>query len=359
MECRYFGECGSCKLFDGGYEGQLATKLDRFKELFGKKPDHIFTSPHSHFRARAEFKIFHGDGVSYAMYKEGGGFVKIDECPIVLRPIYDLMPNLLQTICDLGLQRKLFRIDFLSGLSGEVLTSLVYHRAIDEEWEEGAKRLAGEFCINIIGRSRGKKIVVGKEYIVEKLPIAGREFTYLHYEGSFTQPNPYVNIQMIEWALGKGDGERLVELYCGAGNFTLPFATRYDRIIATEISKTSIKAAKEAAKLNGIDNVHFVRMSSEEFARALEGESFRRLEGIDLDLFKDATLFVDPPRCGLDEGTLEVAKRFKEMIYISCNPETLKRDLKSLQEVYEVEELVLFDQFPYTPHMECGVYLRR
>jgi tRNA (uracil-5-)-methyltransferase len=167
---------------------------------------------------------------------------------------------------------------------------------------------------------------------------------------------------MIEWALeaSKAFGGDLVELYCGAGNFTLPLAQNFGRVIATEISKASIKAAKEAAKLNEVQNVTFLRMSSEEFAQALRGErQFRRLEGVDLQSLELKTLFVDPPRCGLDEATLEVAKNFENLIYISCNPETLHRDLQELTKYFHVEKQALFDQFPYTHHMECGVVLRR
>lgn len=363
MECRYFGECGSCRLYEEGYEGQLKQKVDAYRSYFSIEPQ-VFPSPPSHFRARAEFKIFHDADLSYAMHKKGGGFVKIDHCPIVLKPIFDLMEPLLEAIrSDHLLAKKLFRIDFLSGLSGEVLVTLVYHRAIDEAWSEAAKGLREQFGIDIIGRSRGKKIVLEKEFIYEKVPIGDREFTYMHYEGSFSQPNPYVNKEMIKWALEASQhlGGDLVELYCGAGNFTLPLAQNFKKVIATEISKTSIKAAKEAAKINGIENIHFIRMSSEEFSQALSGErAFRRLEGIDLGAMELKTLFVDPPRCGLDPATLEIAKGFENIIYISCNPNTLLRDIKELKRSgFSIEKLAFFDQFPYTEHLEAGVLLRR
>jgi len=364
VECAYFGVCGSCTEFGGGYEGQLARKAERFAELFGQKPQ-IFPSPPEHYRARAEFRIFHdGGAISYAMHKIGGGYVQIEACPMVLRPIAEVMEPLLGGIQKSEiLSKKLFRIDFLSGLSGELLATLVYHRPIDEAWAEAARELAGELGILVMGRSRGKKIVLERDYIYEELPVAGRTYKYLHYEGSFTQPNPYVNIKMIEWALkASGDlGGDLVELYCGSGNFTLPLSQNFRRIVATEISKSSIRAAKEAAKLNGIENVEFLRMSSEEFGEALRGaREFRRLKDVDLGSLEARTLFVDPPRCGLDPATLGVAKGFENILYISCNPETLKRDVDELRKSgFRVERLALFDQFPYTPHAEGGVLLRR
>ncbi len=363
MNCDYFGLCGSCKIYEGGYEGQLQKKLAGVKEGFDA-PYEVFTSPDSHYRARAEFKIYKDDNdISYAMHKEGGGFVQIEQCPIVLKPVYSLMPKLLEQIKRSPmLKKRLFRVDFLSGLWGEVLVSLIYHKKIDEKWQKEAQRLAEDMGINIVGRSRGVKIVVGRDFIYERLPVFDKEYTYIHKEGSFTQPNPYVNIKMIEWAKqnSKGFGGDLLELYCGAGNFTLPLAQNFDRVLATEISKSSIKAAKEAQNINGIENIDFVRISSEEFSQALNKErSFNRLKDLELEDYHFKTLFVDPPRCGLDGATINLAKRFENIIYISCNPDTLKRDLEVLKESFDIKKLAFFDQFPYTPHLECGVILIR
>ena len=360
MECSYFGMCGSCRLYEDGYEGQLAYKKRRFIETFGVEPT-IFSSPHTHFRARAEFRIIEA---GYAMHSiDGKGYVRIEACPIVLQPIYDTMPKLLDLIKNNQiLLQKLFRIDFLSGLSGEILASLVYHKAIDQNWYEAAKELASSLDIQLVGRSRGVKKTIGRDYIVEKLPINDREFTYHHYEGSFTQPNPYVNIEMIEWAIEqtKDIGGDLLELYCGAGNFTLPLSQNFQRVLATEVSKTSIKAAKKNCEMNDIHNIHFVRLSSEEVAQAMKGErSFRRLAGIDLASFDFRVVFVDPPRCGLDSATRKLLTNFENIVYISCNPQTLKRDLEELQKTHRPLSYALFDQFPYTPHMESGVFLVR
>jgi tRNA (uracil-5-)-methyltransferase len=297
------------------------------------------------------------------MYKKDGGYIKIDECPMVIEPIFNLMPKLLDEIKkDEILSKKLFRIDFLSGMNQEVLVSLIYHKRIDKKWEERAKKLFEKLNIDIVGRSRGVKIVISKDYIYEKLPIKDKIYTYIHHEGSFTQPNPFVNKKMIEWALEnskdfKGD---LLELYCGSGNFTLPLSQNFNKVLATEISKLSIKAAKRAKELNGVKNLEFLRMSSEEFSEALEKKrEFNRLKDIDLDSYNFTTLFVDPPRCGLDKDIIKIAKRFKNIIYISCNPETLLRDLEELKKDFHIEKLAFFDQFPYTPHLESGVILTK
>ena len=114
--------------------------------------------------------------------------------------------------------------------------------------------------------------------------------------------------------------------------------------------------------LNKVDNVEFARLSAEEMTVALAGErSFRRLASLEYPLedYELRTVFVDPPRAGLDDGTLSLVQGFDEILYISCNPLTLIDNLATLVETHSIEALAFFDQFPYTPHLECGVHLKR
>ena len=358
MNCDYFGVCGSCKIYPD-YEEQLQKKCKKFEELFEISPA-VFTSPPSHYRARAEFGFVNG---SYSMYAKEGGRVQIERCPIVIEPIQKMMPKLRTALnAHPTLSHKLFRIDFLSGLSGDMLVTLVYHKKLDEAWEEEAKALAQDLGIAIVGRSRGQKRVVKRDYIIEELLVDGKVYRYKQYEGSFTQPNPYVNIKMIAWVLEQSrslEGD-LLELYCGAGNFTLPLAQNFVKVLATEVSKTSIKAARENIALNSAENIEFVRLSSQEVSEALQGtRTFRRLSHIDLDSYNFSTVFVDPPRAGLDSATRELVAGFENIIYISCNPTTLHRDLRELQTTHTIHKMAIFDQFPYTEHLESGVVLHK
>lgn len=367
MQCEYFGICGSCRDYESGYEGQLEHKLsvvrESFAPLFGGEIT-VCRSPEEHFRSRAEFKIYHDDGgMSYAMNRlDRQGMVQIERCGIVTTPIAAVMEKLLPAVAELGLERKLFGVDFLASKEGEVLVSLLYHRKLDEEWTAMARILEEKLAIRVIGRSRGQKVIISRDYITETLRIRERDYRYVHIENSFTQPNARVNEQMIEWSLSQleGIGGDLLELYCGAGNFTIPFASRFDRVLATEISKASIHAAKQNMELNGVENIDFVRMSAEEFTQSLDRvRPFRRMEGIDLDAYSLKTLFVDPPRAGLGEEACAFAARFEHLLYISCNPETLLRDLEILEQTHTVNAMAAFDQFPYTPHLEMGVMLSR
>ncbi len=367
MQCPSFGVCGSCTLFDMSYDEQLRQKSQRVKELlkpFYEGEFDIFSSPDSGYRARAEFRIWHDEsGCSYAMSSFDKKAVKISHCPKVISSISALMPALLENINrDEVLSKKLFGVEFLSSLSGDTLIVLLYHRRLDDEWIERARELSKALNTPIIGRSRKQKVVLQRDYITEKLPIEGREYIYRHYEGGFTQPNPFVNSKMIEWALkhSRGIGGDLLEAYCGLGNFTLPLSSLFDKVLATEISKNSIKAAKENLELNGIENVYFARLSSEEMTQAINRErEFRRLRELDLESFDFSTVLVDPPRAGLDDDTGKMISSIDNIIYISCNPETLARDLEKLAETHTVKSSAVFDQFPHTQHIESGVFLER
>jgi len=144
------------------------------------------------------------------------------------------------------------------------------------------------------------------------------------------------------------------------GNFTCVLAKNFNRVLATEISKISVRSAQYNFEANGIDNVTIVRMSSEEFTEALNGvRPFRRLKDIDLDSYNFSTIFVDPPRAGLDDATVALVKRFDNIIYVSCNPTTLKANLEAISDTHRIESFAVFDQFPYTHHLESGVFLTK
>lgn len=328
----------------------------------------VYPSSPSAFRMRAEFRIWHeADELDYVMFhpEDRKTPVPIDSFPIACERIQQLMPALRAALKpNPVLRRRLFQVEFLSTLAGDTLLTLVYHRKLDETWEAEASSLARVLDVSLVGRSRGQKLVIGRDFVREVLPIEGREFTYLQYEQAFTQPNAAVNINMIDWACAQAAGRDgdLLELYCGNGNFSLPLARHFDQVIATELAKTSVRAARENISANGVANVQVIRLSAAEVTTALSGaREFRRLADLpkplhDYDL---RTLFVDPPRAGLDEDTLGMATSFDAIIYVSCNPDTLAANLERLGSSHYIADFALFDQFPYTHHMECGVLLRK
>lgn len=357
------------------YQLQLDDKITRLKTMFSEydMPSlEVFSSPEEHYRMRAEFRVWHeGEDLYYIMFnQETRQKYRVDQFPVASRLINDLMPLLIEAVKDDAvLRHKLFQVDFLSTLSGEVLVSLLYHKKIDDEWEQKARvlkqRLNDEgFNLNLIGRARKMKRIIDRDYVIEKLNVFDRTYTYQQIENSFTQPNGRVAEKMLEWAVDctrESSGD-LLELYCGNGNFSLALAQNFNRVLATELAKPSVDSAQFNIKANEIDNVQIIRMSAEEFTEAMEGKrQFRRLTqaGVDLTSYDCNTIFVDPPRAGMDEGTCKMVQGYERVLYISCNPDTLKDNLAILGQTHRVVRFALFDQFPYTHHMEMGILLER
>jgi len=367
MKCEYFGKCGSCTLYEMDYETQLNFKTDKIKKLFEIKKIDVISSKSEHFRSRAEFRIYHDyekKSISYAMFQRGRKRVlPIKECPIVSKPIDRMMRPLLEAVSKIEiLSHRLFSVEFLSDDENELLATLIYHKKIDSVWENEAKKIARKLKIDLIGRSRGVKKIVTKDFVTQKLIISGEKYIFKLYESGFSQPNSYVNQKMIEWVKSEIEptDTDLLELYCGHGNFTIPLAESFRAVLATEISKSSIKAAKENALLNNTQNISFVRLSAKELTEAItKKREFKRLQHINLDAYEISYVFVDPPRAGLDEATLNLIQTYENIIYISCNPITLKRDLEILKRRFMIKRFAIFDQFAYTQHIECGVFLEK
>lgn len=352
------------------YQNQLDNKIAKYRlsmEQAGVDITEITVhrSAPLGFRMRAEFRVWHQDGqVSYAMNRPGEKRPYIiHDFPIGAPLIGKTMPLLLQALNSSAiLSRKCFSAEFLTTSSGQVLITLIYHRPLDSEWEAQARALQDRLGLSIIGRSRKQKVVLDKDYVTEQLNIEGRNYSYQQVESGFTQPNAGINCQMLEWSSKQlaGSSDDLLELYCGNGNFTAVLAQHFNQVLATEISKVSVNSALTNFAANQVDNVKVVRMSSEEFTQALNKQRpFRRLADIDLESYKFSTIFVDPPRAGLDSETEKLVSRFDNILYISCNPETLASNLSQITQTHNIESVAVFDQFPWTDHLESGVLLKR
>ncbi|NDL64891.1 tRNA (uridine(54)-C5)-methyltransferase TrmA [Acerihabitans arboris] len=353
------------------YETQLAEKTARLNAMmaaFQAPIAEIFRSQAEHYRMRAEFRVWHDEQDLYHIMfdQQTKERIRIDRFSAGSELLNKLMAVMMDALRPSPiLRRKLFQLDYLTTLSGEALITLIYHRPLDDEWREHAGALrdnlrAQGFAINLIGRATKTKICLDRDYVDERLPVAGRELVYRQIENSFTQPNARVNIQMLEWAMSATEQAQgdLLELYCGNGNFSLALARNFNQVLATEIAKPSVEAAQFNIAANQINNVRIIRMSAEEFTQAMQGvREFTRLKDIDLADYNCETIFVDPPRSGLDDATVKLVQAYPRILYISCNPESLCRNLETLAQSHIVERLALFDQFPYTRHMECGVLL--
>ncbi len=171
---------------------------------------------------------------------------------------------------------------------------------------------------------------------------------------SFYQVNPAQTEILYNTAIKYiGDGGKndiALDLYCGIGTIGI-FASKYfKKVYGIEIVNQAIEDAKYNAKINNINNIEFFAGDVEEILPKI----------IERDSIKPSTIFVDPPRKGLDKKTIRILQELKpsKVIYISCNPATFARDIALLEENYNIEEIQPVDMFPYTSHVECVAVLQ-
>ncbi|MBM0637063.1 tRNA (uridine(54)-C5)-methyltransferase TrmA [Campylobacter sp. VicNov18] len=334
-----------------------------FKEFY-QKDFKLFSSKNKHYRTRAEFSFYHqNDDLFYAMFNpQNKKKIIVENLEFVDEKIYAFMPKLLKYLRQHPtLKEKLFAAEFLAAKK-ELSTSLLYHKNI-ENIQKDLELLSHDLRINLIARSKGKKLVFKTENLKQSLYIQNKEIFYEVNNDCFIQPNTAINEKMIDWVceiLHTQKRMDLLELYCGYGNFTLALAQFFNKILATEISKSSIHLALKNCLINNVSNIHFARLSSQELSSALKKErEFFRLKNISLDSFNFSHVLVDPPRVGLDKSVINLIKNYKNIIYISCNPITLKENIKELNLTHKISDFALFDQFVNTPHLECGVFLSK
>lgn len=321
-----------------------------------------------HYRMRAEFRIWHEQEDFYHIMfdPQTRQRYRVDQFPIagkLINRVMQALPPLLKQ--HQVLSHKLFQIDYLSTLSDQIIISLLYHKALTDEWQTLAQQLKQQLQqqgvnVQLIGRASKQKICLDQDFVDEVLTVNGRQYIYRQVENSFTQPNAHVNCKMLQWAIECTQGSQgdLLELYCGNGNFSIALAQNFRRILATEIAKPSVAAAQFNISANQVTNLQIIRMSAEEFTQAMNGvREFNRLRGINLQEYECNTIFVDPPRAGLDFDTVKLVQGYERILYISCNPLTLCENLAHLSQTHNISKAALFDQFPYTEHMECGVWL--
>ncbi len=190
-------------------------------------------------------------------------------------------------------------------------------------------------------------VLYGDGYIYDKLG----EYTFKISPMSFYQTNPIqteiLYNKAIEFTNLTGN-ETVLDLYCGIGTIGIFASNKAKKVYGIEIVEDAVNDAKENAKLNNIQNIEF-----------LCGDVEKTLEEVISRSGKPDVIFVDPPRRGLDNTTIAniIKTEPVRIVYISCNPATMVRDLKMLEEKYEVKKIQPVDMFPYTSHVECVAVL--
>lgn len=336
------------------YPAQLKHKqeilLDTLKKIGGiepRRPLPILPSPRTdHYRLRTQFNVrIKDDRPRIGFFRQGSyDLIEVNNA-FLIHPVINKVLNNIRTLSDkLPL---LTELHINASPSGEVHLLLFSEqplsRAMDPFFAE-LKRTSPE-VIGMTGFSGRKKVsTLGRNQLT--LEVEG--MTLKATEGNFFQVNWEQNRNMVRKVLdftALTGGETVLDLYCGIGNFSLPLAKKAKTVIGIESGYSAIEDAKANAALNGILNTEFVADDMQKGLKALIGRKLRA-----------DVIVLDPPRAGATLKTLERVLAFvpQKIVYVSCNPSTLARDLKFFQLFgFRLDRLQPVDMFPYTYHIEC------
>lgn len=308
----------------------------------------INLSPPYDYRSRVELGYKNN---FFTMYDKNKEIVYLDKIKIARPCIQKLMPNLLKIInANELLKKRLFQINFRSNRQNHILVTLIYHKKLCEKIKLEADKISILYKIDVNLRSKNEIYSSGDNMLADYIDEFG--ITLYQTDNSFYQPNHFLLPKMISKTISFLDKtDDLLELYCGSGTFTLPLSKYFNNVFATESNRQSIKClARSISELN-IQNILYSRLSSEEVSEAFNGRIFRRMNKMNINTYNFSHVLVDPPRSGLNDEVIDIIKKFKNIIYVSCDYETYVRDINKLNE-FSLKNIEIFDQFPNTEHLE-------
>jgi tRNA (uracil-5-)-methyltransferase len=312
-------------------------------------------SPSTGFRSRCEFG-YRND--HYTMV-ENGNKVFLKYFNIAHPAINKLMPKLLAEINKVELiKHKLFQINFRCNNKNKVMVTFIYHKEATNDLFESLKKISSMLDIHLILRSK-KKYFSSTDDLLEEIICSKKPYSLFQTDQTFFQPNRFMVPRMVNLVCDMVENPHdLLELYCGCGTFTIPLSGIFTKIFATENNRKSIMCLDSAIEKNNVSNINYARLSCDEVMKAINGQTFRRLKDIDLQEYNFSHILLDPPRSGLTNDVIELAKTFDNILYISCNVDTFVRDMKLLKG-FEISKLHFFDQFVNTQHLELVSIINR
>ncbi|HSR37102.1 MAG TPA: 23S rRNA (uracil(1939)-C(5))-methyltransferase RlmD, partial [Desulfurivibrionaceae bacterium] len=379
--CQHFAACGGCDLQHAEYAAQLAIKEAILRELLLRAgingagesfPLAVVGSPQEFgYRQRIRLQVA-PDGRLGFHRGQSHEVVVVQGCPLAAPVITGVMADLGREAAARQLLDHATAVEcILSPDEGAVV--LLLHakrevRAADRQQAvalcQASDRVKG-ILFSVPGKAVGPAITQesGSAGSTDLSPLfirfttpsglAGQALTFTVEPGGFSQVNPQQNERMIatllDW-LALSGSKTVLDLFCGMGNFSLPLALRAQSVVGMDLQGAAIRSAKRNAELNGVTNCRFEKCGAEEGAQKLAATGARF----------DAVL-LDPPRAGCKEVIPHLLGLGAErLVYISCDPATLTRDLALLHEQgYAIERMQLVDMFPQTHHLESMVLLRR
>ena len=331
-------------------------KFDRFQDDIKNNYDEkvvINLSPSTSFRSRCEFSY----GKNHYVMHDVNGKIYIKTFKDASLDIQNLMPVLLKRINDNNeINHKLFQVNFRSNQHNKIMVTMIYHKIIDKSLINLVNQISEDLKVNIIIRSKNYKYETRGLYLDDTLIY--KNLKIYQTDNTFTQSNKYLVDKMIFKVIDLIENpDDLLELYCGIGTFTIPLSFIFNKVLATENNRNSIKCLNKSLKENNISNIHNARLSSDEVSELFKGKIFNRMNSKNISNFNFSHILLDPPRSGLTDDVINLASNFRNIIYVSCNADTYIRDINLIRS-HKITNIELFDQFPNKNHLEIVSVLK-
>ena len=378
--CPVFFKCGGCKFQDLSYEKQLEFKIQVVRDNLGRiggieLPENIealAAEQQYHYRNKGSFAVQgKTSDPQIGFYSEGSHDVADSPtCDILLEPINKAKEWLRQILKEnqISIYHEQHHRGLVRGLvirhsesTGETLVGMItnegrFPRSFLAELTE-EKKLKELGIVGILQNinSRPTNVILGKENKVlwgkERFTDKLADLSFHLSLGSFFQIHSGQTLRLYDlihnWVDAAGD-KTIIDAYSGSGGIALWLAAKGKKVIAIEQFEPAMEDARLSAETNGITHCQFLTGNVEEHAARVVAEE------------KVHTFIVDPPRKGCSESVIKTLLKSQpeQIIYVSCNPSTLARDLERL-EGYKIHDMRVIDMFPQTQHIETAILLRR
>ena len=323
--CPYYEKCSGCQIMNLNYPEQLAYKKEKVINIFKKYGD-ITVNPNIVFDKEWHYRnkiTLQAENNKIGLFKsKSNEIVEIDECLLISNSMNELIKFIKENIKLAGINQIMLR-------EANNQHMVVFKGNIDNTEALKLKNKVDSIYIN-------NNHIYGTKEITTTL----EKYTFKISKDSFFQVNHNQTIKLynkVKEYLNKK--KKILDLYCGTGSIGIYVSDNCQSILGIEINKQAIKDANINKKINNIENISF---KCGDVANIITSKD------------KYDTIIVDPPRSGLSKKTrkilLEISNNY--IIYVSCNPITLVRDIKELSSKYELKDITLFDLFPNTYHVE-------
>ena len=328
-KCPYFNKCGGCVLQSISYDATINFKLNKVINLFNKynldiKPE-IVKNP-SDYNYRNKIKLMVIDGKIGYFETNSHTLVEINECVIASKAINKVIPLLKNFNIING------NIVIRCNLNDEILIIIESNDKLNIDIDVLKEN------IKLIGIVVNNKTIYGDNFLIECINDIYYKISY----DSFFQINPYVASKLFNIVKENIDKTDIVlDLYCGVGTLSLNTALNANEVIGVEIVPNAVLNAIYNAKINKINNTKFILNDAQDAV----GKINKKFDKI----------IIDPPRSGLTKKTIDTILTImpKKIIYVSCDPNTLIRDILLLKDKYSIEKSYILDMFSYSYHVEC------